>query len=125
MIKDYIGLPYKNKEMDCYSFARLFYKNEFNIELPDYTSSYDLSTNQVQIDKAITVNSERDKWYRKGIPEYGDLLFFKIQGYVRHVGIYIGDNKMIHSYPGRDVCIESLDSLIWENTINHILGWGK
>lgn len=39
----------------------------------------------------------------------GDLVFFGDSNRINHVGIYIGDNKMIHSSTSKGVVIQSLD----------------
>jgi cell wall-associated NlpC family hydrolase len=54
----------------------------------------------------------------------GDLLFFYVPGRFRsnkivgHVGIYIGNNKMIHSYPAprNGVQIDSINKAYWKKT---------
>ena len=41
----------------------------------------------------------------------GDLLFFKIDGTVSHVGLYLGSRRFVHApSSGRDVTIEQLDA---------------
>ena len=41
----------------------------------------------------------------------GDVLFFRIEGKMSHVGIYIGDNRFVHApSSGKSVSIESLSS---------------
>ena len=41
----------------------------------------------------------------------GDLLFFRIEGKVSHVGMYVGDRRFVHApSTGREVSTASLDS---------------
>lgn len=41
----------------------------------------------------------------------GDLLFFKIDGRISHVGLYLGDRRFVHApSSGRDVTVASLDT---------------
>jgi len=41
----------------------------------------------------------------------GDVLFFRIEGKMSHVGIYIGDNRFVHApSSGKSVSVESLSS---------------
>jgi len=41
----------------------------------------------------------------------GDVLFFRIEGKMSHVGMYIGDNRFVHApSSGKSVSIESLSS---------------
>ena len=47
-------------------------------------------------------------------PQIGDLVFFGRGSRVSHVGIYVGDNKMLHApSSGKTVVIESFDSGYW------------
>ncbi len=44
----------------------------------------------------------------------GDVLLFKFEAYAGHLGIFIGDNTLIHSYmPRRQVVEHSLDARWW------------
>lgn len=41
----------------------------------------------------------------------GDLLFFRIDGHISHVGLYIGDRRFVHApSTGRDVTVANLDA---------------
>jgi cell wall-associated NlpC family hydrolase len=79
---------------DCSNFTRQSYKG-IGIELP--------RTAAEQAHLGIKVAKEDLK--------VGDLLFFKTRGRkIGHVGMYIGDGKMIHaSFRLREVVIDSLD----------------
>jgi len=45
----------------------------------------------------------------------GDLVFFGDGNRINHVGIYIGDNKMIHSSTSKGVIIQSLDESYYKS----------
>lgn len=48
----------------------------------------------------------------------GDLLFFRIEGKVSHVGVYLGDNRFIHApSSGKRVSIASLDEPYWKQRL--------
>jgi cell wall-associated NlpC family hydrolase len=55
-------------------------------------------------------------WNRAGVIAYedlqvGDLLFFRFDGKMSHVGIYVGDEQFVHApSSGRSVSLESLDA---------------
>ena len=41
----------------------------------------------------------------------GDLLFFRIEGKMSHVGLYLGEQRFVHApQSGRKVSVESLNS---------------
>ena len=65
----------------------------------------------------ITVNRVAEDQFRDGIPVTrdelmpGDLVFFEQNGYIHHVGIYAGNNMMIHApHTGDVVRLASLDN---------------
>lgn len=44
----------------------------------------------------------------------GDLLFFRIDGTISHVGIYMGDGRMVHApSSGKTVRIDTIDAHYW------------
>jgi len=103
------GIPYKpggispKSGFDCSGFTSYVYANSVRITLPR------TSRDQATIGKAVKRNQLQK----------GDLIFFKFTGskHISHVGIYIGNNKMIHA-PARKgvVRIESLDLPYWQKS---------
>ncbi|MDE5829119.1 MAG: C40 family peptidase [Duncaniella sp.] len=98
--KKWLGTPYKyggedKNGVDCSGFVMNVYRNALNIKLPRSSSK------QMEYSSSI---SKRDL-----IP--GDLLFFTTIGgnYVSHVGLYIGEGKMIHSSTSRGVMVSKVD----------------
>lgn len=95
-----IGTPYVygdngSRGFDCSGFTYYLYLSQLGIELP--RSSHD----QVNVGKKV----------EKSALAPGDLLFFNTSGRnISHVGIYIGDNNMIHSSSGKSkVTIDSIN----------------
>jgi len=56
------------------------------------------------------------------VPFVGDLLFFKKNGRIFHVAIFMGNGKIIHSTQGKGVIIQALAGTKLENSI---AGWRK
>lgn len=113
----YIGLPYLNNGrteagVDCWGLARLFYKDQFNIDLPSYSDEY-VGGSDPAIVEIISIY--KDNWEENGNPNIGDLCLFNILGEPTHVGIFIGENKFLHCRQGLDAVIESLDNIKWKN----------
>ena len=47
----------------------------------------------------------------------GDLLFFRIDGKISHVGLYLGDRRFVHApSSGREVTIANLDADYYRKT---------
>jgi cell wall-associated NlpC family hydrolase len=94
--KEYIGLSYRSggnslsSGVDCSGFTQQVYKN-FNVNL-ERSSRSQYAANGKNVKRSDLLP--------------GDLVFYGVGGSVRHVAIYIGDDKIIHApVPGKSVCI--------------------
>jgi sulfur carrier protein ThiS len=115
----YIGLPYAangrdESGIDCWGLVRLFYKQEYSIELPSYTEEY-----AGAYDTRILgmMDLYKNNWAQVAQPEVGSVIVFNILGEPFHVGIYIGDDKFIHARDGMDSVVESVNSPRWAKRI--------
>ncbi len=97
---DWLGTPYKwggndKAGVDCSGFVMMVFHNAVGIDLP-------------------RVSREQDKYcitLDRSQLEIGDLLFFssaRSGGKVAHVGMYVGNNMMIHSSSSRGVIVSDL-----------------
>jgi cell wall-associated NlpC family hydrolase len=96
----YLATPYRfggsgDKGIDCSNFVRSVFR-ELNIELPR------TAREQYRLGAQVDPGELRS----------GDLLFFRTYAkYPSHVGIYLGDHKMIHASPrSRRVVITNVDA---------------
>lgn len=82
--------------VDCSGFVHQVYKNALNIKLPRNSAKQQEYCNSI----------------RRGDLQVGDLVFFTVRGSskVGHVGIYIGEDKMIHASSSNGVIITPLDN---------------
>ena len=113
----YIGLRYLDNGrtesgVDCWGLARLFYKQEYNIDLPSYSEEYSGGTDARILQ---VVELYRDNWEESTTPDVGDLCLFNMLGEPMHVGVYVGNNNFLHCRSGSDSVIESLSNLKWKN----------
>lgn len=111
----YIGLPYKDacwgpNYFDCWGLMALIYKNEFNICIHENMDVYTDKTSKVnRLIKYIAL------WEPVDEPIIGDGILFLIANKVPHCGVYIGDNKMIHTVSDISSCIQKVDNHIWKS----------
>ena len=85
------------KGIDCSGFVQMTYRDRFGIKLPRSTS-YQAREGQT-IDKSkLTI---------------GDLVFFRINRSLNHVGIYLGKNRFLHVSTKQGVMISELDDKYW------------
>lgn len=105
--KRMIGIPYRyggnspQRGFDCSGLVQYAFK-EAGINAPRTTKTLYQSTFSVD---PVALHE-------------GDLLFFRIEGKVSHVGLYIGGNKFIHApSSGKKVRYASLDNPYWRKRL--------
>jgi len=98
-INDWLGTRYKyggtsKKGVDCSGFACTLYKDVFNEELARSSQTIYKSVQPVKKDSLTE----------------GDLVFFKIRkGHISHVGVYLMNDKFVHSSLSSGVIISDLN----------------
>jgi len=98
-LSEWLGTPYKyggntRQGTDCSGMVSAVFKEVYNINM--YRNSADQLKNVKVIDKSEL--------------RAGDLVFFKIYNdTISHVGIYLGENKFIHSSTRKGVVVNSLE----------------
>ena len=97
----WLGTPYlyggnTKAGIDCSGFVKNVY-HEIGINLP--------RTSAQQFEYLKPTN----------VPVIGDLVFFKKGNLINHVGIFIGEGKMIHSSSGKGVIIQTILGSSLEN----------
>ena len=111
LAKQQIGKPYVwgatgPNSFDCSGLTSYVYKNAANISLPR------TSSDQSKVGTTISRSNLQP----------GDLIFSSTNGTgnVSHVGIYIGNNEMIHApKPGENVQITKINNTYWNNVYLH------
>jgi cell wall-associated NlpC family hydrolase len=98
----YLGTKYchggtSSRCFDCSGFTQFLY-NKQGMEIPRVAQEQYIKSHKIKKSQAVR----------------GDLVFFMNNGKAYHVGIYMGNNKVLHSpRPGRRVRIET----IWTNNV--------
>lgn len=106
----FLGVPYKRggnsaeTGFDCSGFVRAMYEQTVGLVLPRKASDQAASTQEID----------------KSELKPGDLVFFNTMRHAfSHVGIYVGDNKFIHSpKPGASVRVEDMRTAYWDRRFN-------
>jgi cell wall-associated NlpC family hydrolase len=106
----FLGVPYRrggntvDTGFDCSGFVRAMYEQTVGLVLPRRARDQAAATETVE---------------RKDM-QPGDLVFFNtMRAKFSHVGIYLGDNKFIHSpKPGEQVRIDDMRQAYWDRRFN-------
>lgn len=101
-----IGVRYRwggntpDSGLDCSGFVRYVFQDTLGLTLPRRAAEMS------QVGKKVKISDLKP----------GDLVFFDtVRRTISHVGIYIGDNKFVHSpSTGSTIRVDELDSGYWE-----------
>jgi sulfur carrier protein ThiS len=118
-VNKYVGIKFKDKGrdtdgIDCWGLARLIYKNEYNIDLPSFTSEYE-ADDTVRMQELIA--QYKEGWEELDKPTEGSIVVFRVLGFESHVGIAVSATHFLHAREGQDSAIESFDSAKWNKRI--------
>ena len=110
-VADLIGKPFEigargPDKYDCYGLLTEVFKRA-GLQVPDYESPSDGKI------IAAMMSKEVELWEKTHL-EPGAALLFKIPGST-HVGVYLGNDKFIHSWQGCGVLIERLTN--WQQRL--------
>ncbi|MBM7565871.1 C40 family peptidase [Paenibacillus sacheonensis] len=104
---NYLGTPYKfgaststTRYFDCSSFTKHVFK-KLGYNLPR------TARNQAKVGRYVSKSNLKK----------GDLVFFKVPSrgkFIGHVGIYVGNGKMLNTYGAGGVKISSINSTYWK-----------
>lgn len=103
----FLGVPYRRggnsaeTGFDCSGFVRAMYEQTVGLLLPRRADEQAAATQMID----------------RNDLKPGDLVFFNtMRRAFSHVGIYVGDNKFIHSpKPGSQVRVEDMRTAYWEH----------
>lgn len=101
----YIGRNFVYGKSDCFALTREYYERELNIKLGNYI----LDSNWVDIQPLIFEdNYEKEGFVPVKLPQKNDciLLKYKDKDIAGHVGVFIGNNSLLHHPENRYSRIE-------------------
>ena len=126
-VNNYIGIPFLSggrdcNGVDCYGLVRLVMKEQYSYDLPVFIGTYTNALNLQQtknlfIEQVPVLTGENLEK-----PQEGAICLIKHRGLLSHVGIYAGDNYIIHSRDNVGVILEKIGS---PNLRGAISGWYK
>ena len=118
---DLIGIPFRDggrdmTGLDCWGLVRIIY-DRIGIDLPDYriAAADELAVHEEMLE-------QEPRWRRLERPEAGAVVLIANgeTGRANHVGVYIGDGRMIHAYAYSGVAISHT-----RRWAAHIIGYYK
>ncbi len=125
-VNKYIGIPYVVRGesfdgADCLGLAKLIYREELDIQLPNYnnigTEDLDAAANEIA--------THKDGWVRVDEPSEFCVVLLKLAGYPIHLGVCINNSEMIHSLKCHNSAIERFNGMKWNKRIEGFYVYNK
>ena len=125
MSKDFskfIGIPFKDgassmEFADCWGLCKMIFK-EYGKSVPDYTIS---CFKPININDVMEKEKSNPSWLKIEKPKEPCLitmaLDYRLPGMIQHAGVYIGNNKLIHTLKKHDSMISKLDHIFFKSKI--------
>lgn len=115
-MQNYKGRQFKLGSSDCYSLIREYYKEKYNVKLPDYARPEDYWNYGFNLFKELfakngffMLEENPETW------QEGDVFLIALGSeHATHAAIFLGENKILHHPPYRLSTIESYKG-IWRN----------
>ncbi|MBL1148205.1 MAG: phage tail protein [Pseudomonadota bacterium] len=118
----YIGLPFREHGRsiagtDCWGLVRLVLQEQFAAVLPSYAADYQTTGNATELGKLI--GQEAEKWIAisAGQEKLGDVIVLRMRGAPMHVGLVLGDGRMLHIEKHINSAIEDYRSRRWRERV--------
>lgn len=122
-VADFVGIPYvahgrSYNGADCWGILYLYYRDVLGTPVPAYSAEMDAAEfNHRGI--APVVSAEREKyWHPIDTPQPGDGILMRAGGHDSHVGIFLGQGRMLHSEGPHPSVIDRIGDMRWRNRIS-------
>lgn len=93
-LRKYIGRSYD--KYNCFDLVKEFYKDHFSLDLKNYWEGK--APDRTEVESLIVTN--KGDFIKVEKPEFGDLIVIKFHGLECHIGVYVGNNRFLHSARG-------------------------
>jgi cell wall-associated NlpC family hydrolase len=119
-VKEYVGIPFvpygrDKRGCDCYGIVRLVLIEQFDITLPLYDYTFGDQENE-----AAALNKELPTLAVQkatGDTKVGDIVLMRYMGMPSHIGLFIGDDCILHTTAKRFSVVDPIGSTLIKSRI--------
>jgi len=121
---DFVGIPYvahgrEYAGADCWGILFLFYRDMLGTPVPAYSAEMDAREFRHR-DIGPLIAEEREKnWRQVDTPVFGDCVLMRAGRHDSHVGVFLGQGRMLHSEgPDDPSVIQRIGDMRWRSRIS-------
>lgn len=121
-VAEFIGLRFE--DYNCAALVVKVARERLGLEIPLHVSECTDPMDREEVDALIRGEVVK-RWVRvdAGREADGDVVLFRMGGLPVHIGLLIGDGRFLHVLPGREACVERLDSISWRSRLVGVYRW--
>ena len=126
----YIGLPFSEHGrcragLDCWGLVRLVFSEQLGVALPSFAGEYRRTSDAAQIGALVARETPAWAEVAPGAEILGDVIVLRMKGAPMHVGIVLGDGRMLHVEQGIDSAIENYRGPRWQERLHGFYRYRK
>jgi cell wall-associated NlpC family hydrolase len=127
-VKDYVGIPFlfegrDRKGADCFGLVVLVYREIWGKEIQDYLG-YGPEPEPADFARSFESAEKDSEWYETVGPEEGGLVLLRRSGHPLHVGLCLGDGKMLHTTQATGSVVEAIHGPRWGGKVLGFYAFG-
>jgi cell wall-associated NlpC family hydrolase len=121
--KHLLDLPYIEGEQDCYGLARRYFQDVYDLEMRNYARPLDFAWEGIDL---IQDNFQTEGFCPVDVAlnnlQVGDGVLMRLAGCpkINHVGVYVGNNLILHHVYGKLSCTDNF-SMNWKRRVAGIV----
>lgn len=122
MRPQFVGIPYvphgrDYAGADCWGILYLYYRDVLQKPVPSYSAEMQEREFHRRDIGPLISDEKALHWRQVDVPEIGDCVLMRTGRHPTHVGVYLGEGRMLHSEGPHPSAIERLDDLRIRNRI--------
>lgn len=119
LINDRISFKERGRDrsgLDCWGLVKLAYLECFNKSVDGYEGEYESIRDFNHLHELF--DKHRPESWQEVKPEKpGDVILLRLRGRPIHVGLVLGNQRMIHIEERIQVCVENYTNAVWRNRV--------
>lgn len=122
-MEQFIGVPYvphgrEYTGADCWGILFLYYRDVLCTPVPAYSAEMEAREFH-RVDIGPLIDDERERhWKAVDVPQPGDCILMRAGRHDSHVGIFLGQGRMLHSEGPHPSVIDRIGDMRWRNRIS-------
>ena len=120
--KDFVGIPYvphgrDYMGADCWGILYLYYRDVLGTPVPSYSAEMDAREFRHRAIGQLIAEERKKHWRRVDTPQPGDCVLMRAGRDDSHVGVFLGQGRMLHSEGPDPSVIDRISDMRWRSRI--------